>query len=242
MSMATQSPAPHAADNHDLIRVHGARVNNLKDVSTASHCLSSTISPSRSYSRPAHDPHEHPPPASGACGRTGTGSRAARSGSSGPIAQARVPWLAIRNSRPGEPSKLDRGPPDTSLRFLSVNGMAAILRFRLHCMTGSAVALRPFSAWARRGSNQRPLACEVRAAAAYCAASRTSRKSTTSPMLDASACCGLLPSVASTRASMRARKRGCASSECVCKAHMRPGWPVPAAGALSRGFESLPLR
>ncbi|MFD4030093.1 ATP-binding cassette domain-containing protein [Streptomyces sp. NPDC058637] len=36
-SMATkkdpQSPAPHAADSHDLIRVHGARVNNLKDVS-----------------------------------------------------------------------------------------------------------------------------------------------------------------------------------------------------------------
>jgi excinuclease UvrABC ATPase subunit len=36
MSMATrtdtQSPA-HAADSHDLIRVHGARVNNLKDVS-----------------------------------------------------------------------------------------------------------------------------------------------------------------------------------------------------------------
>jgi excinuclease UvrABC ATPase subunit len=29
----TQSPALHAADNHDLIRVHGARVNNLKDVS-----------------------------------------------------------------------------------------------------------------------------------------------------------------------------------------------------------------
>ncbi|AJT65251.1 UvrABC system protein A [Streptomyces lydicus] len=28
-----QSPAPHAADSHDLIRVHGARVNNLKDVS-----------------------------------------------------------------------------------------------------------------------------------------------------------------------------------------------------------------
>ena len=26
-------PAPHAADTHDLIRVHGARVNNLKDVS-----------------------------------------------------------------------------------------------------------------------------------------------------------------------------------------------------------------
>ncbi|MEU8675466.1 excinuclease ABC subunit UvrA [Streptomyces sp. NPDC048560] len=26
-------PAPHAADAHDLIRVHGARVNNLKDVS-----------------------------------------------------------------------------------------------------------------------------------------------------------------------------------------------------------------
>ena len=29
----TQSPALHAADRHDLIRVHGARVNNLKDVS-----------------------------------------------------------------------------------------------------------------------------------------------------------------------------------------------------------------
>ena len=29
----TQSAAMHAADSHDLIRVHGARVNNLKDVS-----------------------------------------------------------------------------------------------------------------------------------------------------------------------------------------------------------------
>jgi excinuclease ABC A subunit len=29
----TQSPAGHPADSHDLIRVHGARVNNLKDVS-----------------------------------------------------------------------------------------------------------------------------------------------------------------------------------------------------------------
>src|ERR671915_674978 len=29
----TQSSAQHAADSHDLIRVHGARVNNLKDVS-----------------------------------------------------------------------------------------------------------------------------------------------------------------------------------------------------------------
>ena len=29
----TQASAPHAADSHDLIRVHGARVNNLKDVS-----------------------------------------------------------------------------------------------------------------------------------------------------------------------------------------------------------------
>jgi len=29
----TQSPAQHVADSHDLIRVHGARVNNLKDVS-----------------------------------------------------------------------------------------------------------------------------------------------------------------------------------------------------------------
>ncbi|WP_327370926.1 excinuclease ABC subunit UvrA [Streptomyces sp. NBC_01217] len=37
MSKATrtdsQSPEPHVADSHDLIRVHGARVNNLKDVS-----------------------------------------------------------------------------------------------------------------------------------------------------------------------------------------------------------------
>src|SRR5213596_3152288 len=37
MSMATrtdrQSPALQAADRHDLIRVHGARVNNLKDLS-----------------------------------------------------------------------------------------------------------------------------------------------------------------------------------------------------------------
>ncbi len=29
----TRSPAPQGADSHDLIRVHGARVNNLKDVS-----------------------------------------------------------------------------------------------------------------------------------------------------------------------------------------------------------------
>src|SRR5204863_943970 len=29
----TQSPARHAAGRHDLIRVHGARVNNLKEVS-----------------------------------------------------------------------------------------------------------------------------------------------------------------------------------------------------------------
>src|SRR5918912_1229336 len=37
MSMATRtetpSQAPQVADRHDLIRVHGARVNNLKDVS-----------------------------------------------------------------------------------------------------------------------------------------------------------------------------------------------------------------
>jgi excinuclease UvrABC ATPase subunit len=32
-STDTQSPALHVADSHDLIRVHGARVNNLKDVS-----------------------------------------------------------------------------------------------------------------------------------------------------------------------------------------------------------------
>src|SRR5215207_5761399 len=28
----TAHPQPHAADSHDLIRVHGARENNLKDV------------------------------------------------------------------------------------------------------------------------------------------------------------------------------------------------------------------
>ena len=37
MSMSTgtdaQSPAPHLADSHDVIRVRGARVNNLKDIS-----------------------------------------------------------------------------------------------------------------------------------------------------------------------------------------------------------------
>ncbi|MGH3051173.1 MAG: excinuclease ABC subunit UvrA, partial [Gaiellaceae bacterium] len=37
MSMATrtdtQPPVLHVADSHDLIRVHGARANNLKDVS-----------------------------------------------------------------------------------------------------------------------------------------------------------------------------------------------------------------
>ena len=37
MSMATrtdtQPTAPHVADSHELIRVHGARVNNLKDLS-----------------------------------------------------------------------------------------------------------------------------------------------------------------------------------------------------------------
>ncbi|MGI5197544.1 ATP-binding cassette domain-containing protein [Streptomyces sp. CA-288835] len=32
-STGTQSPAPHVADSHDLIRVHGARENNLKDIS-----------------------------------------------------------------------------------------------------------------------------------------------------------------------------------------------------------------
>ena len=31
--MDTPATAPHVADSHDLIRVHGARVNNLKDVS-----------------------------------------------------------------------------------------------------------------------------------------------------------------------------------------------------------------
>src|SRR3954470_9951528 len=30
---ATSPTAPHDADRHDLIRVHGARVNNLKDIS-----------------------------------------------------------------------------------------------------------------------------------------------------------------------------------------------------------------
>src|SRR5687768_17462780 len=33
MSQAPTSNGTHAADRHDRIRVHGARVNNLKDVS-----------------------------------------------------------------------------------------------------------------------------------------------------------------------------------------------------------------
>jgi len=33
MAKRTDAPAQHPADSHDLIRVHGARVNNLKDVS-----------------------------------------------------------------------------------------------------------------------------------------------------------------------------------------------------------------
>ncbi len=33
MASTTDMPAPHVADSHDLIRVQGARVNNLKDVS-----------------------------------------------------------------------------------------------------------------------------------------------------------------------------------------------------------------
>ncbi|SFR89533.1 excinuclease ABC, A subunit [Dyella sp. OK004] len=33
MKQDAQSPAPHTADRHDLIRVQGARVNNLKDIS-----------------------------------------------------------------------------------------------------------------------------------------------------------------------------------------------------------------
>src|SRR6476469_2820167 len=32
---STPTVAPHDADRHDLIRVHGARVNNLKDISVA---------------------------------------------------------------------------------------------------------------------------------------------------------------------------------------------------------------
>ena len=34
-SRAQSSPAPHAADSHDTIRVHGARVNNLKNITIA---------------------------------------------------------------------------------------------------------------------------------------------------------------------------------------------------------------
>jgi excinuclease UvrABC ATPase subunit len=32
-STDTRSPALHAADSHEFIRMHGARVNNLKDIS-----------------------------------------------------------------------------------------------------------------------------------------------------------------------------------------------------------------
>ena len=33
VSTETETEAPRAADSHDMIRVHGARVNNLKDLS-----------------------------------------------------------------------------------------------------------------------------------------------------------------------------------------------------------------
>jgi hypothetical protein len=33
MSTRTDTPAPHVGDSHDLIRVHGARENNLKALS-----------------------------------------------------------------------------------------------------------------------------------------------------------------------------------------------------------------
>ena len=32
-SSSAPSPKPHVADSHDLIRVHGARENNLRDIS-----------------------------------------------------------------------------------------------------------------------------------------------------------------------------------------------------------------
>ena len=58
MSMATrtdtQSPALHVGDSHDLIRVHGARVNNLKDVSVEIPKRRLTVSTSRPTS--AADP------------------------------------------------------------------------------------------------------------------------------------------------------------------------------------------
>ena len=68
MSMAartgTQPPAPHVADSHDLIRVHGARENNLRDVTLDSlhdavgvvtqdaHMFHDTIRANLAYARP----------------------------------------------------------------------------------------------------------------------------------------------------------------------------------------------
>jgi hypothetical protein len=76
MSMATrtdtQSPALHVADSHDLIRVQGARVNNLKDVSVEIAKRRLTVftgvsgSDSRTSARPRRTHSTHPqsrPPA-----------------------------------------------------------------------------------------------------------------------------------------------------------------------------------
>ena len=57
---STTTPAPHVADSHDLIRVQGARVNNLKDISvlivvkvaTSGGVLSPRDNPAHAHFRP----------------------------------------------------------------------------------------------------------------------------------------------------------------------------------------------
>jgi ABC-type transport system involved in cytochrome bd biosynthesis fused ATPase/permease subunit len=60
----TQSPAMHLADSHDLIRVHGARVNNLKDISVEIPKRRLTVFTGVSGSGKSSSPADPPSPAS----------------------------------------------------------------------------------------------------------------------------------------------------------------------------------
>ena len=68
MSMAArvdaQSPAVHLGDRHDLIRGHGARVNNLKDVSVEIPKRRLTVFTGVSGSGKSSSPADPPSPAS----------------------------------------------------------------------------------------------------------------------------------------------------------------------------------
>ncbi len=68
-----------------------------------------------------------PPPASCACGRTESDSRAGRAGSPGRIARARAAGSPSGIQGPARHRTWIRRPPGPSLRFLSVNGTVAIV-------------------------------------------------------------------------------------------------------------------